>query len=158
MHRFRFLPLSLILLCLLHGAAWAQVMIVEAQPGVEALAACQWVQSGPCPPCEWKHIDGVDDLSLILDGELFAMDWTGWGYHLDSGVVLEAIDESVFASGRRRWLETYPERGKVHVSLAWSDADGDSKLSVSDVLTLESGAETVQDVRLHVWVRPVPTK
>lgn len=146
------LLLTLLLTLLLPATVPAQILIVEVQPGAEVLAACNWVH---LPSCEPKHIDGIENDSLILDGQPFVVDWTGWGYYLDSGVVLEPMDEAVSASGRRRWLETYPDQGKVHVSLSWSDADGDGKLSVSDALTLESGVEAIREVRLHTWIRSV---
>jgi hypothetical protein len=153
MHRFRFLPLFLILLCLPPGATRAQTLIVEAQPGVEALAPCQVVHT---QTCEYRHVSGVEGDSLLLDGEPFIVDWTGWGYYLDSGVVLEPMDETVSASGRRRWLETYPQPGRVHVSLAWRDKDENGKLNALDELKLESGVQTIQEMRLHAWIRSAP--
>lgn len=157
MHRFHFLSLPLALIFLLPAAASAQILILEARPGVELLENCEMVHI--TQNCGHKHV-GVDGVAAVgstvtLDGEPHTVDWLGRGYHLDSGTILEPMDEAGSDPGRRRWLEIYPNEGKVHVSRGWNDADGDQKLNALDTLLLESGPEKVLDVRLHVWVRPV---
>jgi len=135
----------------------AQTMVLEAE--AETVNPCDFVHV--VFTCTEKHVDNVAALSagelIQLDGEKFVIDWTGPGYHLESGLVIEPLGQAVQGLRGQRWLEVYPQQEKVHTSHAWTDVDGNRALSASDTLALDSGpALRVEDVRLQLRVRPAP--
>jgi hypothetical protein len=93
---------------------------------------------------------------LRLDGESYIVEWMGPGYYLDSGVVLQPMGFAKHGLKRQRWLEVYPNQGKLHTSRAWKDVDGNRAVSVSDTLTLDGSTLMVKDVRFQMRVRPAP--
>jgi len=147
------------LVLLLCAPVAAQTTILEAETGNEVLAPCQWFHRSDT--CDIVHIDFVVPLStggtLQVDGRPYVLEWQGPGYYLDSGVVLEPLDGGVPGLQGQRWLEVYPQQGRIRVSEAWQDSDGNQALSVNDSLTLDAGrALRVRDVRLNLRVRPAP--
>lgn len=144
------------LVLLLSAPLAAQVMVLEAEDGAEVLNVCDYAHV--VLTCADKHIDGFNpDGTIQLDGEKFIIDWMGPGYHLESGVIIEALGETVQGLRGQHWLEVYPNQEKTHTSSAWEDVDGNGALSASDTLTLDSGPPIrVEDVRLQLQVRPAP--
>lgn len=137
----------------------AQTIIVEAEAGVETLGPCQWVHVALT--CEEKHFSGELAPSvggvLQLDGEDFIVEWIGPGYHFESGLVLQPAGVTKRGLRGQRWFEVYPVQGRIHVSRAWKDVDGNRALSKSDTLSFRTGAPLgVRDVRLQLRVRPAP--
>lgn len=131
-----------------------QSMVLEAEPGVNELAYCDSVHS--ILTCETRHIDKAAGSLLQLDGEDFIIEWKGPGYYLENGLVVQPMGETKSALKGQRWLEVYPQDGRIHTSRGWKDLDTDRNLSVADTLVLDSGREVrIKDVRLHVRVRPV---
>lgn len=135
----------------------AQSIIVEAEG--ETLAYCEYFHV-PLT-CEERHktneplptVGGI----LELDGESYFVEWMGPAYHMDTGVILQPTGVIKRGLKGQRWLEVYPNQGKIHTMRAWKDADGNRALSVSDTLALDSGSIVmVKDVRLELRVRPVP--
>jgi hypothetical protein len=143
-------------LALLPAALGAQQMVLEAEPGVDALGACDSVHA--IRTCEVFHIQSGElniGASLELGGRSYVLDWMGPGYYLESGVILQALGATRSGLGGQRWLEVYPHEGRVHTSRSWKDTDGNRALSASDKLELDADrAVTVKDVRLHLRVRP----
>lgn len=143
-------------LALLPAALGAQQMVLEAGPGVDALAACDSAHA--IKTCEIFHIE-TSALTiggpLQLSGRSYVLDWMGPGYYLESGVILQALGPTRSGLGGQRWLEVSPHEGRVHTSRSWKDTDGNRALSASDTLELDADrAVTVKDVRLHLRVRP----
>ena len=151
-------PMPLLLAALLLPAASAaQQMTLELESGDTSLNVCDVAHK---TSCDFVHIDVAASVevgaTLEIDNEPYILDWLGPGYHLDSGVVLEPVGETKADLKGQRWVETYPEEGRIHVSKRWKDSDGSRRLSISDTLTLEDGrAARILDVRLHVRVTPV---
>ena len=148
-------------LTLLPSALRPQELVLEAEPGVQVLSACDTTHV--LLTCIYKHVEnelGVSAGGIIqLDGEQFIVVWMGPGYHLESGIVIEPQGDAVKGLRGQRWLEVYPDQGKIHTSLAWKDADGNRSLSASDSLTLDSGpALMVKDVRLQLRVTPASAR
>jgi hypothetical protein len=147
-----------ILLLLLPIALEAEQMILETEAGAEALGACSRLHN--INSCEMLHMEtGVTvsvGVSLRLSGRTFVVEWTGPGYYLESGVILEPMGETRSGLGGQRWLEVYPHKGRIHTSRSWKDTDGNRALSASDTLELDADrALVVKDVRLHLRVSPV---
>ncbi len=130
-------------------------------PEARALAWCQTAHR--VANCEEYHINQITltpgGAVLDLDGHPYAVEWTGPGYYLESGVILQPLGEAKSGLQGQRWLEVYPEQGKVHVSQAWEDQDGNQVLSVSDTLKLgtrkASKTLKVKDVRLQFRASPL---
>lgn len=130
-------------------------------PGAQALAYCQTAHR--IASCEEYHINQItvapEGPVLDLDGQKYAVEWTGPGYYLESGVILQPLGEAKSGLQGQRWLEVYPEHGRVHISHAWEDQDGDRVLSVSDTLKLgdrkASRPLKVKDVRLQFRASPL---
>lgn len=130
-------------------------------PGATALTYCDTLHR--TSDCSTFHIAGVtvsvQGTLLDLDGQPYRVDWTGPGYYLESGLVLQPLGEAKAGLGGQRWLEILPDHGKVHTSSAWKDQDGNRALSVADTLTLVEGKARqtlkVKDVRLHVRATPL---
>jgi hypothetical protein len=128
-------------------------------PGAQALAYCQTAHR--IATCEQFHINEItvtaQGAELSLDGQRYAVEWTGPGYYLESGVILQPLGEARSGLQGQRWLEVYPEHGKIHTSQAWQDQDGNRVLSVSDTLKLgtrkDSRALKIKDVRLQFRAR-----
>jgi hypothetical protein len=136
-------------------------MILEAEPGADGLAYCDSAHN--LKTCASVHIETQLALAagvrLQLDGEDFVVDWMGPGYYLENGLVLEPTGELVADLDGQRWIEVYPNEGKVHTSRGWHDKDRNRALSATDSLALDAGPELkVKDVRLHLRVSPAPAK
>ena len=158
------LLVSLAALPLLPAAAQAQSatpsqMILETEPGADGLTYCDSAHN--LKTCASVHMETQLALAvgvrLKLDGEDFVVDWMGPGYYLENGLVLEPTGQLVADLKGQRWIEVYPDEGKVHASRGWRDKDLNRALSTADSLVLDAGPELkVKDVRLHVRVSPVP--
>lgn len=130
-------------------------------PGAQALAYCQTAHK--ISNCERVHINEITLTSqgavLSLDGLSYLVEWTGPGYYLESGVILQPLGETKAGLGGQRWLEVYPEPGKIHTSQAWQDQDGNRVLSVSDTLTLGTRKAArpfkIKDMRLQFRASPL---
>lgn len=128
----------------------------------EAIGNCQTLHR--IADCSTYHVQNVTVTAvgtvLDLEGQPYLVEWTGPGYYLESGVVLEPLGEAEADLGGQRWLEVSPEPGKIHTSHVWKDEDGNRVLSASDTLTLGTGKALktlkVKDVRLHVRASPLP--
>ena len=137
----------------------ASQVILETEPGADGLAYCDAAHN--LKTCASVHIETQLALAvgvrLQLDGEDFVVDWMGPGYYLDNGLVLEPTGELVADLNGQRWIEVYPDEGKVHTSRGWHDKDRNRALSSADSLALDAGPEVkVKDVRLHLRVSPSP--
>jgi hypothetical protein len=152
------LVLAVVLAFLAPAAVRSQQLVLELDPGVVTLAYCD--SAHVINKCNFVHIDSpaVAIGGIIkLDGQSYVLDWTGPGYHLDSGVILQAQGKTRSGLAGQPWVEVYPEPGRTHVSRAWRDTNGDRRLSVTDTLTLEDGLVVqIKDVRLNLRVSPVP--
>jgi len=149
--------LFLFALLLIPAAARPQQINLELEPGDTSLNVCDVLHK---TSCDLFHVTAVTSAevgaTVELDNQPYIFDWLGPGYHLDTGVILEPLGETKVDLVGQRWVETYPEEGRVHVSKKWKDSDASRRLSVSDTLTLEDGrAARILDVRLHVRVTPV---
>jgi hypothetical protein len=139
----------------------ASQMILETEPGADALSYCDTAHN--LKTCVSVHIEtqlalGVG-VVVRLDGADFVIDWMGPGYYLENGLVLEPTGQLFSDLKGQRWLEVYPDEGKVHTSRSWGDRDRNRALSAADTLALDAGPELkVKDVRLHLRVSPVPEK
>jgi hypothetical protein len=156
-----FLVLALPLLPLAARAqpAKSSQMILETEPGAEGLSFCDSAHN--LKTCASVHIEtqiaiGIG-VVLRLDGANFVVDWMGPGYYLENGLILEPTGPLVSDLRGQRWIEVYPDEGKVHTSRGWGDKDRNRALSAADTLALDAGPELkVKDVRLHVRVSPAP--
>lgn len=130
-----------------------------------ALGICQNVHR--IADCSTYHVESVSltvgGIVLDLEGRIYDVDWSGPGYYMESGAILQPLGplEGAKASLRgQRWMEVYPEPGKILVSQGWKDQDGNRALSASDTLTLNpfkgkaAKALKVLDVRLIVLATP----
>ena len=154
--------LTLVLGCLGPAAFAAEPEVFEIlDPGAQTLAYCQTAHNKTT--CEEYHINQItvapEGPVLDLDGQKYAVEWTGPGYYLESGVILQPLGEAKSGLQRQRWLEVYPEQGRIHVSHGWEDQDGNRVLSVSDTLKLGTRKVSkplkVKDVRLQFRARPL---
>ncbi|HKI01936.1 MAG TPA: hypothetical protein VKK31_08155 [Thermoanaerobaculia bacterium] len=148
-------------LALLPALLGAQQLTLEAAAGAESFLKCQTAHS--IGTCEVLHIETGATLSVgatvQLSGRSFVVLWTGPGYYLESGVILQPMGKTRSGLGGQRWLEVYPHEGRIHTSRSWKDKDGNQALSASDTLELDADrALTVKDVRLHLRVRPAAGK
>lgn len=133
-------------------------------PGAAAVGFCHYLHV--TSNCSERHVSGVtlttEGTVLDLEGQLYLVEWTGPGYYLESGVVLQALGEAKAGLGGQRWMEVLPDRGKIHTSSGWKDQDGNRALSVSDTLTLVYGKALktlkVKDVRLQIRARLLPER
>lgn len=137
----------------------AQQMILETEPGVDSATFCDSAHN--LKTCASVHVETSALLKIgavvRLDGADFVIDWMGPGYYLETGVVLEPVGKLFADLNGQRWVEVYPEEGKIHTSRGWSDKDRNKALSVADSLALDDGPEVkVKDVRLHLRVSPAP--
>jgi hypothetical protein len=137
----------------------AQQMILETEPGVDSLAFCDSAHN--LKTCASVHVETSAPLKtgvvVRLDGADFVVDWMGPGYYLETGVVLEPVGKLFSDLNGQRWVEVYPNEGKIHTSRGWNDKDRNQALSVADSLALDDGPEVkVKDVRLHLRVSPAP--
>jgi hypothetical protein len=142
--------------CCLVPAGRAQEITLETNNGTALF--CEMLHS---TTCLMVHVENSTALvvgaSLQLDGKPYVITWTGPGYYLETGLVLEAQGETVAGLDGQRWVETHPHQGKAHVSRGWKDNDRNGALSVSDTLALDDGTEVaIKDVRLHVRAKLVP--
>ena len=163
MHPLRSLivSLTLILAFLAPAVARSQQIVLEFDPGVTTLAVCD--NPHVVNKCTFVHIDPPDIVGIgvviKLDGQPYILDWMGPGYHLDSGLILQAQGQARPQLAGQSWVEVYPELGKVHTSRSWRDTDGDSRLSTKDTLVLEDGKVVqIMDVRLNLRVSPALEK
>jgi hypothetical protein len=145
--------------CLAVTPLGAQEIYLEPEDDVDALQYCDTVHRvGVCETYHFVPGTTTDPGSLVrLDDALYVITWTGPGYYLESGEVLQPLGEGFIPGllAGQRWLEIYPEDGKIHVSRSWLDSNADGALSRSDVLELETGFKAkVRDVRLNLRVRP----
>jgi hypothetical protein len=149
--------LALLLVALLLPAvSRAQQVTLELEPGDTTLSVCDMAHKTSCDMVHITAVSAVEIGAIVeLDNQPYVLDWLGPGYHLDSGVILEPVGETRASLAGQRWVEVYPEEGRIHVSKKWQDRDASRRLSVSDTLTLEDGrAVRILDVRLHVRVTP----
>lgn len=159
MHPLRNLVFSLVLLIafLAPAAGRSQQLVLELDPGVVTLSFCD--SAHVVGKCSFVHVDppAVVGLGVMikLDGQPYVLDWMGPGYHLDSGVILQAQGKARSDLAGQSWVEVYPEPGRVHTSRSWRDTDGDRRLSVKDTLMLEDGKVVqIKDVRLNLRASP----
>jgi hypothetical protein len=139
-------------------AGRAQEITLETRADSNEVFYCQMLHS---TTCTMVHVEITTLLSigaaLQLDGNPYVITWTGPGYYLATGVVLEAQGEAVAGLKGQRWVEVKPHAGRAHLSGGWKDKDGNGALSVSDTLALEDGTEVeIKDVRLHIRAKRVP--
>jgi hypothetical protein len=146
------LSFALILVCL--PAAAQETITLEMEAGV---AYCDMAHR--LGSCNYFHVETADTLAIggriQLDGEDYEVIWMGPGYYLDDGAVVEPLEASALNLKGRRWLEVYPNDGKIHRSRAWRDRDRNKALSWDDVLILDGRAREIRDVRFHLRVKPV---
>src|ERR1700709_1460922 len=119
MHSHRHPTLLLVLALLLSpAAARSQQMILELEPGAAGLGTCD--TGARCATCDAFHGGVVSAASvggtLQLNDQPYVIDWLGPGYHLNSGVILELLDETKASLKGQRWVEVYPHEGRVHTS------------------------------------------
>lgn len=147
---------GLLLALLLPVSSRAQQITLELEPGDTTLSVCDMAHKTNCDMVHITVVSVVEIGAIVeLDNQPYVLDWLGPGYHLDSGVILEPVGETKANLAGQRWVETYPEEGRIHVSRRWKDNDASRRLSVSDTLTLEDGrAARILDVRLHARVTP----
>jgi hypothetical protein len=139
-------------------AGRAQEITLETRADATVAFFCQMLHS---TNCTMVHVENATSLSvgaaLQLDGNPYVITWTGPGYYLANGVVLEAQGEAVAGLKGQRWVEVKPHAGRAHLSGGWKDKDGNGALSVADTLRLEDGTEVeIKDVRLHIRAQRVP--
>jgi len=157
--RFLLSPLFAALgLLMILPAGRAQEITLETRADATAVLYCQNLHS---TDCSMVHVENSTTISvgaaLQLSGKAYVINWTGPGYYLSNGAVLEALGDVAPQLEGQRWLEIKPHAGLVHVSHGWQDKDVNGALSVADTLTLEDGTEVeVKDVRLHIRAMPVP--
>jgi hypothetical protein len=152
--------LVLILAVAVPAALRGQAMILEVEPD-SPLAACEWKHR--VTTCDMIHIDFVTTMSvgaaIGLDGRSYVLERIKPGYYLESGVILEAVDGEAPLLAGQRWREVHPQEGRIHVSRAWQDRDGNQALSPLDLLDFGSGRPLkVSDVRLLLWAREAPAQ
>lgn len=144
---------------LLPASLQGQELVLEPEEGFDDLQRCdnyhvvQTCQTGHYDPITVPQPGGL----VRLDDKLYEITWMGPGYYLSSGEILHALggDSTSLLVGQR-WVEIYPEEGKIHVSNSWQDANADGALSRADLLLFETGlVRKVRDVRLNIRVRPV---
>ncbi len=163
MYAIVFTVLVLVLFSPVAFAAEQEVFEVM-DPGAEGVGYCQTLHR--TADCSTFHVQGltVSPTGIVLDleGRPYLVEWTGPGYYLESGIVLQPLGDAKAGLGGQHWLEVLPDQGKVHTSSAWKDQDGNRALSVSDTLTLVDGKVLktlkVKDVRLHVRATPLPER
>ena len=140
----------------------AQSEVFEViDPGATGVEICK--PAHRISDCSTFHPQGItvtaEGTIVDLDGRKYLLEWTGPGYYLESGVVLQPLGEAKAGLGGQRWLEVYPEQGKIHTSRSWQDQDGNRVLSVSDTLTLGNRKASrrlkVKDVRLQFRAHPL---
>lgn len=158
-------PIFLSLACaaaLLAAPLSAQEMILEPEDDIDAFKNCDTVhRTATCQTFHFQNITYLGVGGLVkLDDESYVVTWMGPGYYLDSGVVLQAMGDPVSGTlAGQRWLEVYPQEGRIHFSRSWNDLDGNGVLGFSDRLFLDSGRELeVKDVRPNLRVKPVPVE
>lgn len=157
-----FFILSLFLALLPAAVRAQEEMILEVDSGSDTtLASCDYAHR--FATCETFHIETTASVQvgavLRLDGRPYVLEWMGPGYYLESGVVLQPMGQGVPGLVGQRWLEVYPDEGRIHVSHAWKDLDGNRALSALDTLALDSGrALKVKDVRLNFRVKRAPAQ
>ncbi len=138
-------------------AGRAQEITLETRADASVAFFCQMLHS---TTCNMVHVENSTALSvgaaLQLDGNPYVITWTGPGYYLATGVVLEAQGEAVAGLEGQRWVEVKPHAGRVHLSGGWKDNDGNGALSVGDTLALDGTEVGIKDVRLHVRAKRVP--
>jgi hypothetical protein len=91
---------------------------------------------------------------VYLNDQPFVLEWHGPGYNLDDGTIVEPLPSAGNGLAGQRWIEVYPNEGRIHTSRSWSDVDGNGVLNRFDRIELDSGGFAVEDVRLHLRVRP----
>jgi hypothetical protein len=139
-------------------AGRAQEITLETRADSTAVLYCQNLHS---TDCNMVHVENATSIStgaaLQLDGKPYVITWTGPGYYLSTGAILEAQGETAARLEGQRWVEVKPRAGQAHLSSRWQDRDGNGALSVADILTLEDGTEVeIKDVRLHIRAKRVP--
>jgi len=92
--------------------------------------------------------------TLYFNDQPYVLEWFGPAYHLSSGVILEPVGTATASLKGQQWIEVYPQHGRIHTSSSWSDMDQNGALSRADTIELDSGTFGVQDIRLHLRVRP----
>ena len=116
--------LSACSLALLPGAARAQEMILEAEPGTDSLAYCDSLHN--TKTCGSLHIETQVALSVgatvKLNGELYVVSWMGPGYYLETGLVVEPTGLLKADLKGQSWVEVKPREGRAHTSRGWRDA------------------------------------
>ncbi len=138
-------------------AGRAQEITLETRADSSTVFYCQMLHA---TNCAMVHVEITAPITvgtaLQLDGKAYVISWTGPGYYLSNGAVLEAQGEAVARLEGQRWTEVKPRAGRAHLSRGWKDKDGNGALSVGDTLALEDGTEVeVKDVRLHIRTQQV---
>jgi hypothetical protein len=104
--------------------------------------------------CDIYHIEPpfayASTETLILNGKAYRIEWSGKGYYLESGLILQQ-------QANHEWVEVYPNHGTVHPLASWNDVDKNGAVGIGDRLELGEGTfDRVIDVRLHIKVSSVP--
>lgn len=139
-------------------AGRAQEITLETRADSTTAFFCQMLHS---TNCAMVHVETTTPIaagvSLQLDGKPYVITWTGPGYYLSNGAVLEPQGEAVARLEGQRWVEVKPRAGRLHLSRGWEDRDGNGALSVGDTLAFDDGTKVaVKDVRLHIRTQRVP--
>jgi hypothetical protein len=158
MQFFRSALLAVLATVAILPAGRAQEITLETRADASIAFYCQMLHS---TTCTMVHVENTTVLSvgaaLQLDGNPYVITWTGPGYYLSNGAVLEAEGEAVARLEGQRWVEVKPHAGRAHLSVGWKDRDGNGALSIADTLALEDGTVVeIKDVRLHIRAKRVP--
>lgn len=163
MHAWRFL-LGAAVMVLSGTDLVAQEMVLEATNGQKSLQTCDYLHH--ISTCDVYHfrkeysIEPVESslrvgATVYLDEKAYRLEWMGPAYYLADGTVLHLIGPTSSSLAGAQWLEVYPVEGRVHVSSAWEDREGDRMLSPLDLLTFADRSSVVRDIRLNVRVTPI---
>src|ERR1700742_1713536 len=94
---------------LLPAASRGQQIVFEAPPGVTELSMCDTLHN--TLTCDSFHVDKSSvtvGIHITLGGTLYAVEWMGPGYYLESGLVLEQLGGTSSGLRNQQWFEVYP--------------------------------------------------
>jgi len=156
----RVLVLCIVLIAATTAPMLAQEMTIEAPSGAQALGVCDHVHViDGSSACAIGHIErklqiGEATQVVQLDGRDYAVNWTGPGFYLEGGLVIQASGDVESINGQQ-WLEVAPQSGRTHSSSHWNDVDGNGALSLADSIVIDGQTLRVKDVRLQARVSPL---